>query len=116
VDDPENKPEASPTRGPDGRLLPGHTGNKGGRPKGVAEFREWLSEDDPNQKQSRRHALRQRLYDLAFDDDRKVAAKAVELILAYDMGRPPQRIEDSDGRLVPSGLIFFPAKTPVDDG
>jgi hypothetical protein len=80
----QNKPADVP-RDRNGRVLPGHTANPGGRPKVWREFREAMRERSPE-------ALA--IIDQALSSgDPELSRWAAEKVLAYAWGRPPQRVQ-----------------------
>src|SRR4051794_30505183 len=97
---PENKaPEAA--RGLDGRVLPGHTGNPGGRPRGWHEFRDAMRARSPQALAIIDKALKSR-----DPEERRWAATAV---LQYAWGKPPARVQvgaDEDAPPLPGERRF----------
>lgn len=79
---------------PRGRPFPkGQSGNPGGRPS-KKEFKDFLGEVvDARAGSTRRDAYRLALYLKAIDRRDKDQLRALELIAAYDMGKPIQGVE-----------------------
>src|SRR3954454_7026404 len=81
VDRPENRAAEAP-RDPRGRMLPGTTLNPGGRPKAWREFQAAVRERSPEALAIIDEALK--------SEDPAQRQWAVEKVLAYGLGRPPQ--------------------------
>lgn len=88
MNDPENKsPEGTAlTRDPKtGKLLPGHSGNPGGRPKLIREYQDWLMQEAyPEAKQALLECLRSK--------DGKVRMMAIKEIGDRLFGKAPQSV------------------------
>src|SRR3954447_11797839 len=80
----QNKP-AEVARDRSGRVLPGHTANPGGRPKVWREFQHAMRERSPEAIAKIDEALR--------SDDPQLVVWAVDKVLGYAWGRPPQRVQ-----------------------
>jgi hypothetical protein len=109
----QNDPEIKPKRDALGRILPGQSGNPGGRPRELSGLRELIREHGPS--------LVQKLLSIARGEDlRDVVAgdsvvqigpshsdqiRASEVLLSYWVGKPTQAVEVSgpDGEPLHSG-------------
>lgn len=89
---PQIRTESS--RGPDGRLLPGASGNPGGRPKVAGEFR------------LKARAVVDELVLAAWENEVRSLGenwmRASELLAAYGYGKPSQTVDvtDAEGNVV----------------
>jgi hypothetical protein len=109
VDEPGSKPPEAPKRDEKGRLLPGSSGNPGGRSKIVREFKEWLlAEAYPKAQQA--------LLELLSSDDDKVRIQAVKEVNDRLFGRAPVTVEDVEGNRLGLGLVFIPSPEEDDAG
>jgi hypothetical protein len=86
-------------RNPDGTWPPGVSANPGGRSKKLKLFCEFLDSVDPKSETpiSRRQALWDRLYETGLNGKGNDSNKAIELISAYDMGKPVLMVAGPDG-------------------
>lgn len=71
----------------------GKSGNPGGRPKKLAELQELYRENSVE--------LRDRLLELAYDDDGRVAVAAIKEMNDRGWGKPTQPISGPDGGAIP---------------
>ena len=79
---PQPTPRSPENRTPEGRFAPGASGNPGGRPKGLREFREALEAADASQ------LMIQVLLRGMVDADVEIALAANDRAAAYLYGRP----------------------------
>ena len=79
---PQPTPMSPENRTPEGRFAPGASGNPGGRPKGLREFREALEAADASQ------LMIQVLLRGMVDADVEIALAANDRAAAYLYGRP----------------------------
>lgn len=88
---PQNRPKQALGRGPDGRILPGSSGNPGGRPKAGILFREEA------QKRARQDSAEGKVVLDAWvkeiESKGEDWVKASELLANYAFGRPVQGLE-----------------------
>lgn len=103
VDKPENKSaDAGPLRDEKGRLLPGQSGNPGGKPKSrrIAEqtWKAFLAETDPTDPgaRTRREALLATYYAVAMAGDPSVLKDAI----ARELGKVPDVIQQDTSVVV----------------
>lgn len=90
---------------------PGQSGNPGGRSRKLKEFTEWMDSVDPECNKARRQRIWDRLYEIAVHGKDRDSKQAIELMAAYDMGRPVQSVETEDGQKV-AAVVFLPSETP----
>src|SRR4051794_40590999 len=83
--EPANKAAEGTRRDRGGRLLPGSTANPGGRPKVWREFQDAMRERSP--------LAVARIDEALASDDPQIVTWAVDKVLAYAWGRPPQRLQ-----------------------
>lgn len=83
----------TPGRGANGRILPGHTINPGGRPKAGQAFREEAQE--ALRKGGKEGVLIIEAWVKEVEGRGEDWAKASELLAAYAFGKPPQGLEIS---------------------
>lgn len=96
---------------------PGVSGNPGGRPGTVSEYRAFLSDVDEEEANgghfTRRRRLWQRAYEIAMKGRSGDAIRAIEFMTSYDMGKPPSPITvtDANGKEMQiRGIIIMPAE------
>jgi hypothetical protein len=87
-------------RDPRGRLLPGFTGNAGGRPKGAGEIRELARQYVP--------AALTKIGELVGSADPRVALAAAQEVLNRVYGKPLQSVE-SEVRTLDMGMLYLAA-------
>lgn len=110
--------ESKEARGTDGRFKKGVSGNKKGRPPLSASIHAFMEEvvvvkdGDADVKVARRDAVLAALYKTALTSTARDQMKAAELLLAYDFGRPRERVEMSGPR---GGPIETDNKTTVEE-
>lgn len=99
---PENKKPDAPSRDESGRIMPGSSGNPGGRPKALREYQKWLAENALEKAQLA-------LLACLVDPDGRVKMMAVKEVADRLFGKAPQAITGEDGKpLMPEivgGLI-----------
>jgi hypothetical protein len=78
------------------RFEKGKSGNPGGRPS-TKGFRDWLGEAVGKGGATRRDNLRLALYLKAVNARDKDQMRALELVYSYDLGKPVQAVELTDG-------------------
>lgn len=78
------------------RFEKGKSGNPGGRPS-TKGFRDWLGEAAGKDGSTRRDHLRLALYLKAVNARDKDQMRALELVYSYDLGKPVQAVELTDG-------------------
>lgn len=78
-----------------GRWKKGESGNPGGRPKRDNAITEFLSDKVGESDVTRRKALLMSLIRIASDQKHRDQLRAIELLLAYDQGRPTEKVEMS---------------------
>jgi hypothetical protein len=78
------------------RFEKGKSGNPGGRPS-TKGFRDWLGEAVGKDGSTRRDNLRLALYLKAVNARDKDQMRALELVYSYDLGKPVQAVELTDG-------------------
>jgi hypothetical protein len=86
------------------RFEKGKSGNPGGRPS-TKGFRDWLGEAVGKDGSTRRDNLRLALYLKAVNARDKDQMRALEMIYSYDLGKPVQAVEltDGDGQPIDTG-------------
>ena len=79
------------------KFTKGQSGNPGGRPKELKDFKKWLA--------SNRGKRQEKLAALMDSEDEKVQLEAIKHADAYDYGKPTQAVEHSGPAL--EGAVLF---------
>ena len=89
--------ENTPNRDDKGRLLPGHTANPNGRPKGTLSLlgllKKHLEDVPPGEQKCRAEQFIQKTYEEAMSGD----SKAIRLIWNYIEGMPQTKVDLTTG-------------------
>ena len=105
------KPEQAPARDERGRLLPGHTANRSGRPRLLREYQEWLEREAyPKAKEALLRALA--------SNDGRVAIAAVKEVREGLFGKAPLVFTDEEGNEIKgriAGVIILPDDRSEDE-